>query len=125
MDSLLLLLGLILIFYFFIIRPESKRKKAAEELRNSLKKGERIVTIGGIMGKIVQVNEESVVFETSEDRVRMEVAKWGIQTSESMETANAQKGKKTEKTEKKEETPAKQEEKSGKKDSSNFDPEIK
>ena len=46
-------------------------------MRNSLKKGERITTIGGLVGRIVQVNDATVVFETSEDRVRIEVAKWG------------------------------------------------
>ena len=54
-------------------------------MRNSLKKGERITTIGGMVGRIVQVNDTTVVFETSEDRVRIEVAKWGIQSTESME----------------------------------------
>ena len=62
-------------------------------MRNSLKKGERITTIGGMVGRIVQVNDTTVVFETSEDRVRIEIAKWGIQSTESMEAAAAQKGK--------------------------------
>ena len=60
-------------------------------------------------GRIVQVNDTTVVFETSEDRVRIEVAKWGIQSTESMEAAAAQKGKKSvpaKKDEKKEEEPA-------------------
>ena len=78
-------------------------------MRNSLKKGERITTIGGMVGRIVQVNDTTVVFETSEDRVRIEIAKWGIQSTESMEAAAAQKGKKSsfaKKDEKKEEEPA-------------------
>ena len=80
-------------------------------MRNSLKKGERITTIGGMVGRIVQVNDTTVVFETSEDRVRIEIAKWGIQSTESVEAAAAQKGKKTEKAEKKaEEKPQTEEE---------------
>ena len=78
MDSMILLVAMIAVFYFLIIRPENKRKKQAETMRNSLKKGERITTIGGMVGRIVQVNDTTVVFETSEDRVRIEVAKWGI-----------------------------------------------
>ena len=106
MDSMILLVAMIAVFYFLIIRPENKRKKQAETMRNSLKKGERITTIGGMVGRIVQVNDTTVVFETSEDRVRIEVAKWGIQSTESMEAAAAQKGKKSvpaKKDEKKEE----------------------
>lgn len=109
MDSMILLVAMIAVFYFLIIRPENKRKKQAENMRNSLKKGERITTIGGLVGRIVQVNDATVVFETSEDRVRIEVAKWGIQSTESMEAAAAQKGKKSvpaKKDEKKEEEPA-------------------
>ena len=100
MDSMILLVAMIAVFYFLIIRPENKRKKQAENMRNSLKKGERITTIGGLVGRIVQVNDATVVFETSEDRVRIEVAKWGIQSAESMEQAAAPKAKKADKAEK-------------------------
>lgn len=94
MDSIILLVAMFAIMYFLIIRPENKRKKQAENMRNSLKKGERITTIGGMVGKIVQINDSTIVFETSEDRVRIEVTKWAIQSTESMEAAAAQKGKK-------------------------------
>ena len=133
MDSMILLVAMIAVFYFLIIRPENKRKKQAEDMRNSLKKGERITTIGGMVGRIVQVNDTTVVFETSEDRVRIEVAKWGIQSTESMEAAAAQKGKKSSFV-KKEEEPAKVEEpetvetpaeKAEKEEKPSFDPEIK
>ena len=102
---------MIAVFYFLIIRPENKRKKQAENMRNSLKKGERVTTIGGMVGRIVQVNDATVVFETSEDRVRIEIAKWGIQSTESMEQAAATKSRKADKAEKKaEEKPAVEEE---------------
>ena len=103
MESMLLLVAMFAVFYFLIIRPENKRKKQAENMRNSLKKGERITTIGGMVGKIVQVNDSTIVFETSEDRVRIEVTKWAVQSTESMEQAAAQKSKKAEKAEKAEE----------------------
>ena len=108
--DIMLLVAMVAIFYFLIIRPENKRKKKAEEMRSSLKKGERIITIGGVVGKIVQINEESVVIETSEDRVRVEFMKWAVQTTETMEKAAAQKGKKPAKAEeeKKEEEPKKE-----------------
>ena len=78
--DIMLLVVMMVIFYLLFIRPENKRKKQAENLRNNLKKGDRIVTIGGMIGKIVQVNDSTVVFETSEDRVRIELSKWGVQS---------------------------------------------
>ena len=64
--------------YFFMVRPEKKRKKKLDEMRDSLSVGDQITTIGGIVGKIVHVKDEFVVIETSEDRVRIEIAKWAI-----------------------------------------------
>ncbi len=133
MDSMILLVAMIAVFYFIIIRPENKRKKQAETMRNSLKKGERITTIGGMVGRIVQVNDTTVVFETSEDRVRVEIAKWGIQSTESMEAAAQKSSKKSKKgEEKKEEAPAVEAEQPKvveapveKEDKSSYDPEIK
>ena len=127
MESIGLIVVMIAVFYFMIIRPENKRKKQAEDMRNSLKKGERITTIGGMVGRVVQVNDTTIVFETSEDRVRIEIAKWGIQSTESMEQAMAQKGKKSAKKEEtveepvKVEAPAKEETAEEK----SYDPEIK
>ncbi len=91
MESLLLMVAMIAVFYFLIIRPENKRKKQAEQMRSSLKKGDRVTTIGGMVGKIVQVNDSTIVFETSEDRVRIEVTKWAVQSTGAMEQAAAQK----------------------------------
>lgn len=129
MESIGLIVVMIAVFYFMIIRPENKRKKQAEDMRNSLKKGERITTIGGMVGRVVQVNDTTVVFETSEDRVRIEIAKWGIQSTESMEQAAAQKGKKAAKKEEKVEEPAKveapEEVKAEAGEEKSYDPEIK
>lgn len=92
---LIMMVAMIAVFYFFMIRPENKKKKKMEEMRNSLSLGEEIVTIGGIIGKIVQVTEDTVTFETGEDRVRLQVKKWAISTTAKMEAeeAAAQKGK--------------------------------
>lgn len=94
--TIAMLVLLILVFYFMVIRPENKRKKAAEELRNGLKKGDKITTIGGIVGTIVQVNDDTIVIETSDDRVRMELTKWAVSTTgvqTSTEPAAAKKSK--------------------------------
>ena len=97
--TLLMLVAMIALVYFMMIRPENKRKKEAEAMRNSLKKGDQITTIGGIVGKIVQVTEENIIIETSDDRVRMELTKWAVSTNNSNPPADAKKGKKTEKEE--------------------------
>ena len=77
-SMIIMIVVMIAIFYFFLIRPENKKKKAAEEMRSSLSVGDQITTIGGMIGRIVMVKSESIVFETSEDRVRIEIAKWAI-----------------------------------------------
>jgi len=92
-SMLIMILIMVAAMYFMIWRPESKRKKQAEAMRNSLKKGDQITTIGGIIGKIVQVTEETIVIETSEDRVRMELTKWAVSTNNS-QPPEEKKGKK-------------------------------
>lgn len=79
-SMIIMIVLMIAVFYFFLIRPENKKKKAAEEMRSSLSVGDTITTIGGIVGRIVAVKSETIVFETGEDRVRMEVTKWAIST---------------------------------------------
>jgi len=101
------LIIMIAMMYFLMVRPENKRKKEAENMRNSLKKGDQITTIGGIVGKIVQVTDENIVIETSDDRVRMELAKWAVSTNNSNPPADPKKAKKAKKDE---EEPAKIEE---------------
>ena len=113
-STILMLVVLFVIMYFLMIRPENKRKKKAQEMRDSLKKGDVITTIGGIVGKVVQVNNETIVIETSDDRVRMELTKWavstvGVQTGEQPVADNKDK-KKKEKEEPAVEAPAKTDE---------------
>ncbi len=88
------MIAMIAIFYFLLIRPENKKKKQAEEMRNALSLGDEITTIGGITGKIVQVTEDTITFETGEDRVRLQVKKWAISTTAKMEAEEAAKAKK-------------------------------
>lgn len=78
MITILYFVVIIAIFYFFLIRPERKRKKQQDEMRSALKVGDVITTIGGIIGTIVNMTDDTIVIETSEDRVRMEIARWAI-----------------------------------------------
>ena len=71
-SMILMFVVLIAVFYFFMIRPENKRKKEAQQMRDSLKVGDNITTIGGIIGDIVSIKDDSIVIETTTDRVRVE-----------------------------------------------------
>ena len=84
-STVLMLVIMFAIMYFLVIRPENKRKKKAQAVRDSVKNGSRITTIGGIVGDVVQVTEDTVTFETGEDRVRIQIKKWAISTSDSFE----------------------------------------
>ena len=78
MSMIIMLVVMIAVFYFFMIRPENKRKKQAQQMRDNIAVGDTITTIGGIMGKVVNVRENAIVIETSDDRVRVQLMKWAI-----------------------------------------------
>ena len=101
MSTIIMLVILFAIMYFLMIRPENKRKKKAQEMRDSLKKGDVITTIGGIVGKIVSVTKDTIIIETSEDRVRMELTKWAVSTT-GVQTGEQPENEKKKKEEKKE-----------------------
>ena len=86
-STIIMLVGMIAVFYFLLIRPENKRKKEAEQMRSSVKNGDEITTIGGIVGKVVNVKEDKFVIETSSDQVRIELAKWALSTNDSAQAA--------------------------------------
>lgn len=75
-----MLVVMLAIFYFLLIRPENKKKKELAKMRSELTIGDEVTTIGGIIGTICAVKEDSIVIETSADRVRVEFAKWAIST---------------------------------------------
>ena len=89
-----MLLIMVALFYFMLIRPENKRKKEAEQLRSAVKNGDKITTIGGIVGTVVDVKEDKFVLETSADQVRIEFAKWAISSNETAAAAAKAEAKK-------------------------------
>ena len=88
-SPIIMIVVMVAIFYFMLIRPENKRKKEAEQMRNSLKKGDWLTTIGGPYGKVVAITDRTVVLETSEDRVRVEFLKSAIGTVGTLEQQEA------------------------------------
>lgn len=85
--TIIMLIAMVAIFYFMLIRPENKRKKEAEELRSSLKVGDQITTIGGIIGTVVSIKDDKFVIETGADQVRIELQKWALSTNDTAAAA--------------------------------------
>ncbi|WP_300384740.1 preprotein translocase subunit YajC [Clostridium sp.] len=73
----ILMLG---VMYLFLILPEKKRTKKYNEMLTSLQKNDEVITRGGVMGKIVIVEENHVVIETSAERTKLKISKTGIAT---------------------------------------------
>ncbi|HBL41608.1 MAG TPA: preprotein translocase subunit YajC [Ruminococcaceae bacterium] len=67
--------------YFLMIRPQKKKQKEEQQMRDSLQIGDEITTIGGIMGRVVTIKDDSLVIETGADRNKMKIARWAIQTN--------------------------------------------
>ncbi len=86
---IVMMLIMVVVFYFFLIRPENKKKKEANEMRNALKVGDNVTTIGGIIGDVVSIKDDSFVVETSADKVRVEFAKWALSTNNTAAKAAA------------------------------------
>lgn len=78
--SIGMLVVLLVIFYFFMIRPQKKQEKEANDMRNSLQVGDEVTTIGGIIGKITSIKEETVTIETSHDRSKIRVLRSAIRS---------------------------------------------
>lgn len=91
LPMLLIMVG---VFYFMLIRPENKRKKEAEQLRSNIKNGDKITTIGGIVGTVVDVKSDTFVVETGADQVRIEFTKWALSTNETAAEAAKEEAKK-------------------------------
>lgn len=79
--GMILMLAMIPLFYFLMIRPQKKKQKEEQNMRDSIQIGDEITTIGGIMGRVVTVKDDSLVIETGADRTKLRFQKWAIQTN--------------------------------------------
>jgi preprotein translocase subunit YajC len=75
--SLLPFLLIIVVFYFFMIRPQMKRQKELRKYREALKKGDKIITTGGIYGKVIEVKDDHVIMEIAEN-VKIKIDKTAV-----------------------------------------------
>lgn len=76
--SLVMIVAMIALFYFFMWRPQKKQEKETKAMRDGLAVGDEITTIGGIIGKIVAIKEETVLIETGRDKVRIRILRNAI-----------------------------------------------
>jgi preprotein translocase subunit YajC len=74
MQQILPLILIVIVFYFFMIRPQTKKQKELRKFRENLKQGDKIVTIGGIHGKILEVAETTVLINSEGSKLRIEKA---------------------------------------------------
>ena len=77
-SSIIMMALIIVVFWFFIIRAQRKKDKETAKMRSELQVGDEIVTIGGIIGIIVSMKEDSLVIETGSDRSKVRLARWAI-----------------------------------------------
>lgn len=78
--TIVMLVAMVAVFYFFLYRPQKKQDKAQADMRNGLTVGDEITTIGGIIGKIISIKEETVLIETSKDKTKIRILRTAVRT---------------------------------------------
>ena len=76
--TIVMLVLMLVVFYFFMYKPQKKQEKEAANMRNSLAVGDEITTIGGIIGKIISIKDETILIETSGDRTKIRLLKSAV-----------------------------------------------
>ena len=72
------LVVMVVVFYFFMYRPQKKQEKQVNDMRNNLEVGDEITTIGGIIGKVISMKEETVMIETGADKTKIRILRSAI-----------------------------------------------
>lgn len=80
-SMIVLMVALFAVMYFVMIRPQKKKQKEEQSMRDTIQVGDEITTIGGIMGRVVTVKEDSLVIETGADRNKMKITRWAVSTN--------------------------------------------
>ena len=70
----------LVVMYFLMIRPQQKKQKEEQKMRNNLRVGDELTTIGGIKGRVVSIKDDTIMLETGNDRTKIQFEKWAIQT---------------------------------------------
>ena len=90
LQPILMLVLMVALFYFMLIRPQRKRDKAERDMRNSISIGDEISTIGGFIGKVVNIKDDVFIIETSSDRTKLKVYRWAIRGKEAEPTESVE-----------------------------------
>lgn len=80
LGSILPLILILVLMYFIMIRPQQKKQKEEQKMRNNLRVGDELTTIGGIKGRVVSIKDDTIILETGNDRTKIQFEKWAIQT---------------------------------------------
>src|SRR5659263_122791 len=75
---------IIVVFYFLLIRPQRKKEKDTQKMRSALQVGDEITTVGGVIGRIVTIKDDSIIIETGADRSKLRLKKWAIQSNDTI-----------------------------------------
>ena len=86
--SLLPMILIFVVFYFFLIRPQRKKDKQVKDMLANLKVGDRVCTIGGIYGTLVNIKDDTISLAVGKDTVNLVVARWGIRSVEEISIEN-------------------------------------
>jgi len=81
-SGLLIYVAMFAVLYFILIRPQKKRKNQLESMRSDLKAGDKIVTVGGLIGQIVSVKDDDITIEVGVEKSKLVIKKWGIYSKE-------------------------------------------
>lgn len=92
-DMLPVFVGMAILFYFIVLRPQSRERKERQRMLDAVKKGDRVVTNGGMQGKVVDVDKETVTLEVA-PKVQIKFSRWAIHT---VDAKKAEEGEKNEK----------------------------
>lgn len=86
LQSLLIIAVPVAVFYFLLIRPQRKKDKAVAEMRKNLEVGDEVTTIGGIVGKVVSIKDDTVIIESGADKNRIRFKRWAIQSRDTIKS---------------------------------------
>ncbi len=78
MSMVIMMAALFGVMYFVMIRPQKKKQKEEQNMRDNIQVGDEITTIGGIVGRVVTVKEDSLIIETGADRNKMKITRWAV-----------------------------------------------
>lgn len=77
----IMIIAMLAIMYFLTIRPQRKRQKEEQTMRDNIQVGDEITTIGGIMGRVVTVKEDTLIIETGADKNKLKISRWAVSTN--------------------------------------------